>query len=67
MALRPDEQVRVAFRRRYETDYVFTGPGLNCFLTVLTCGVFGFYLLYKLMERMREHNRRRVQLLDGAT
>jgi Domain of unknown function (DUF4234) len=67
LGLRPNEAVRVAYRRRYETDYIFTGAGLNCFLTLITCGIFGFYLLYKLMERMREHNRRRLQLLDGAT
>jgi hypothetical protein len=67
LGLRPEEHVRLAYRRRHESDYIFTGPGLNCFLTVVTCGIFGFYLLYKLMERMREHNRRRLQLLDGAT
>jgi hypothetical protein len=66
-ALRPEEQVRVAYQRRDATDYVFTGPALNVFLTAINCGIFGFYLLYKLLERMREHNRRRVQLLEGAT
>ncbi|HEU5301371.1 MAG TPA: hypothetical protein VFW06_03930 [Acidimicrobiia bacterium] len=60
------EQVRSAYRRRAESDYVFTGPGINVVLTILTCGIFGLYLFYQLMRRDRDHLRRRYELLAGA-
>jgi hypothetical protein len=34
--------------------------------TVLTLGIYGFYVFYQLVRRMRDHNRRRLQLLDAA-
>ena len=60
------ERVRVAWQRRNETDYVFS------FWTafgwcVLTLGVWSFYGFYQLMRRMRDHNVRRIELLDAAT
>jgi hypothetical protein len=58
--------VRWAAARRVQTDYVFEGPGLNIFLTIITCGIFGFYLFYQLMRRDQEHLRRRYELLDAA-
>ena len=59
-------RVRAAYAQRQQTDYYFTGPGLNVFLTIITCGIFGFFLFYQLMRRDRDHNRRRLDLLDGA-
>jgi hypothetical protein len=56
----------MAWQRRYETDYVFnfwTALGW----TFLTCGIYSFYVLYQLMRRSRDHNARRLELLDGAT
>lgn len=50
---------------RERTDYVFdfwTAFGW----TVLSCGMFGFFIWYKLCERMREHNRRRLWFLEAA-
>jgi hypothetical protein len=35
--------------------------------TVLTLGVYGLYVFYQLMRRMRDHNRRRLELLEAAT
>jgi hypothetical protein len=35
--------------------------------TVLTLGIYGFYVLYQLVRRMRDHNARRLELLDAAT
>jgi hypothetical protein len=58
--------VRAAYDQRAQTDYVFTGPGWNVVLSVLTCGIYGFYLFYELMKRDRDHNRRRLELLDAA-
>jgi Domain of unknown function (DUF4234) len=60
------ERVRVAYQARAQSDYVFTGPGLNIFLTLITCGIFGLYLFYQLMRRDRDHLLRRYQLLDAA-
>jgi hypothetical protein len=50
---------------RTTSDYVFdfwTALGW----TVLSCGVFGYYVWYKMIERMREHNRRRLALLEAT-
>jgi hypothetical protein len=60
------ERVRVAARRRDETDYIFhywTALGW----TILTLGIYGFYVFYQLVRRMRDHNARRLELLDAAT
>jgi len=57
--------VRIAYQRRYETDYLFnfwTALGW----TVLTCGFFGLYVIYQLVRRMRDHNRRRLDLLEAG-
>jgi hypothetical protein len=60
------ERVRAAAQRRDETDYIFnywTALGW----TVLTLGIYGFYVFYQLVRRMRDHNARRLELLDAAT
>jgi hypothetical protein len=61
----PVERVRTAYLRRNETDYVFefwTAFGW----TVLTCGVYLVYVVYQLVRRSRDHNMRRLELLDAA-
>jgi hypothetical protein len=58
--------VRTAYSQRQQSDYYFTGPGLNVFLTIITCGIFGLVVFYQLMRRDRDHNRRRLDLLNGA-
>lgn len=60
------ERVRLAWQRRHDTDYIFnywTALGWS----ILTCGIYGFYVLYQLVRRSRDHNLRRVELLDAAT
>jgi hypothetical protein len=62
----PADRVRAAWQRRNETDYIFdfwTALGW----TILTCGIYGFYVLYQLVRRSRDHNLRRIELLDAAT
>jgi hypothetical protein len=52
-------------QERANTDYVFsfwTALGW----TVLTLGIYGFYVFYQLVRRMRDHNARRLELLDAA-
>lgn len=59
------ERVRIAYQRRYESDYIFsywTALGW----TVLTCGAFGLYVVYQLVRRMRDHNQRRLDLLEAG-
>lgn len=61
----PVERVRTAYLRRNETDYLFefwTAFGW----TVLTCGVYLVYVVYQLVRRSRDHNMRRLELLDAA-
>jgi hypothetical protein len=60
------EHFRLAVGRRDETDYIFnywTALGW----TILTFGIYGFYVFYQLVRRMRDHNARRLELLDAAT
>jgi Domain of unknown function (DUF4234) len=66
-AITPTERFRNAYMARGETDYYFEGLGMVIFLTIITCGIFGFYVFYQLMKRMRDHNRRRLDLLESAT
>jgi hypothetical protein len=61
----PAERFVGAWQRRSSTDYIFnfwTALGW----TVLTLGFYGFYVFYQLLRRMREHNVRRLELLDAA-
>ena len=62
----PAERVRIAWHRRSESDYIFdfaTALGW----TILTCGLYLVYIVYQLMRRSRDHNLRRVEMLDAAT
>jgi hypothetical protein len=62
----PAERVRIAYNSRAASDYEFsfwTAFGW----TFLTCGIFGIYVTYQLVRRMRDHNRRRLEELDAAT
>ena len=60
------ERVRVAARRRDETDYIFHYWSALGW-TILTLGIYGYYVFYQLVRRMRDHNARRLELLDAAT
>ena len=62
----PLDRIRDAYQRRAETDYIFnfwTALGW----TLLTCGVYGIYVVYQLVRRSRDHNLRRLEELDAAT
>jgi len=60
------DRVRAAYEGRARSDYIFTGPGLNIFLLLITCGIYGLYMFYQLIRRDRDHLLRRYQLLEGA-
>jgi hypothetical protein len=59
------ERVRAAYNRRHETDYEFTRSGWDIFFMVL-CGIYAYYVFYRLMQRDRDHQRRSVELLDAT-
>jgi hypothetical protein len=63
----PEERVRLAYQSRPNSDYIFEQPGLVIFLTIITLGIYGYYVYYQLIRRMRDHNVRRLDLLEGAT
>ena len=60
------ERVRLAYQARPNSDYIFEQPGLVVFLTIITLGIYGYYVFYQLFRRMRDHNRRRLEMLDAA-
>ena len=59
------DRVYSAWLRRNDTDYIFsywTALGW----TVLTLGIYGLYVFYQLVRRVRDHNSRRVEFLDAT-
>jgi hypothetical protein len=58
--------VRVAWQRRHASDYIFDFPTAIGW-SLLTLGIYGYYILYQLVRRSRDHNHRRRELLDAAT
>ena len=59
------DRINLAAHRRTDSDYIFdywTALGW----TVLTLGIYGFYVFYQLVRRMRDHNARRVELFDAT-
>src|SRR5438045_4288208 len=62
----PVERIQQPYAARAQADYIYsfwTAFGW----TLLTCGIYWFYVLYQLVRRSRDHNRRRLELLDAAT
>src|ERR1700749_3471405 len=59
------ERVRLAAQHRGESDYIFSYWSALGW-TILTLGIYGLYVLYQLVRRMRDHNARRLELLDAA-
>lgn len=60
------DRVRAAWSYRPRTDYLFdftTALGW----TVLTLGVYWYYVLFQLVRRMRAHNLRRHEFLEAAS
>jgi hypothetical protein len=61
----PIERLHTAYQRRHETDYIanfWSALGWG----ILTIGFFWVYMYYELIRRMRDHNARRLDLLDAA-
>lgn len=61
----PAERVHAAWQRRAGSDYRFafwTALGW----TILSCGFYAYYVAYQLCRRSRDHNLRRLELLDAS-
>lgn len=59
------DRVRAAWWRRADTDYVFDYWSALGW-TVLTLGFYGFYIVFQLVRRIRDHNARRLEMFDAA-
>ncbi len=64
-ALGGTDQVRIAWQRRPETDYIFSFWSALGW-TVLSGGLYSFYVFYQLVRRVRDHNIRRIEFLEGS-
>lgn len=60
-----EERIRYAWQRRPETDYIFRYWSALGW-TVLTLGIYGFYVFYQFVRRMRDHIARRLEFLDAS-
>jgi hypothetical protein len=59
------QRLRIAYQRRYETDYIasfWSAFGWG----ILTTGIFWFYMFFELIRRLKDHHNRRLDLLDAA-
>jgi len=51
--------------QRANTDFI-TDPGKAILLTIITCFIYGYYLIYKLVQRRDEHFKRMAGVADAA-
>ncbi len=52
-------------QQRVTTDWI-TEAGMAVLLTVITCGIYGFYVFYKLMERRDLHFARMANMVNTS-
>lgn len=65
MYVPPAQRLQHTWYRRAETDYrcdFWTAFGW----TILSCGFYSYYVAYQMVRRLREHNIRRLELLEAA-
>mgnify|MGYP000110522962 CR=1 FL=1 len=58
-----DLEALIADRAR--TDYIMD-PGMSILLSFVTCGIYGWYVVYKLVQRRDEHLRRMAAVADAS-
>jgi hypothetical protein len=51
--------------QRVNTDFI-TDPGMAILLTIITCGIYGLYIIYKLVQRRDEHFKRMAGVAGAA-
>jgi len=50
---------------RASTDYI-TDPGMAILLSIITCGIYGLFIIYKLVQRRDEHFQRMSAVVDSS-
>lgn len=50
---------------RARTDWI-TDPGMAILLSIITCGIYGWYIIYKLVQRRDEHFKRMAGVAESA-
>lgn len=64
-AAQPGSQLEYYVAERTRTDYI-TDPGIAILLSIITCGIYGLYIIYKLVQRRDEHFRRMAGVVDAS-
>ncbi len=64
-AAQPGNPLEYQVGARVSTDFI-TDPGTAVLLSVVTCGIYGLYIAYKLVQRRDEHFRRMAGVADAA-
>lgn len=52
-------------QQRVTSDWI-TDPGMAVLLTLVTCGIYGLYIFYKLMERRDRHLARMANMVNTS-
>jgi hypothetical protein len=50
---------------RANADWM-TDPGMAILLSIITCGIYGLYILYKLVDRRDQHFKRMAGVVDAS-
>ena len=58
-------QLEYYVAERTQTDWI-TDPGMAILLTIITCGIYGWYIIYKLVQRRDDHFRRMAGVTDSS-
>ena len=51
--------------QRSMTDFV-TDPGTSVLLSIITCGIYGYFIVYKLVQRRDDHFKRMAAVADAS-
>lgn len=63
--VQPGSQLQYYVAERANTDFI-TEPGTAILLSIITCGIYGLYIFYKLVQRRDEHFRRMAGVVDAS-
>jgi hypothetical protein len=61
----PGSQLEYFVAERTQTDWI-TDPGMAILLSIITCGIYGLYIIYKLVQRRDDHFRRMSGVVDSS-
>lgn len=64
-AAQQGNQLEYYVAERANTDWI-TDPGMAILLSIITCGIYGLYIVYKLVQRRDDHFRRMAGVADAS-